>query len=167
MWITQVLHLLKNEKSPGFHVGILPTLLMGSHVVPQEKQRWATEAGHSKGTVTGFKSFSRCHKHTSPLWTTAHSKSNQLFFFSNSFVSCTHATPLHKCYRIQFIIKFRAHGLVLPLFFVLFKAHTFCFHSLNRTSCVYPPSDILLASLHMTEQANSSSTLIGKQNPPL
>lgn len=91
------------------------------------------------------------------------------FFFNNYFVSCVHAAPLHKCHRIPLFIKcrFRTHCLVSLCFFVLFWAHTLCFLSSNRTSCVYPPFDILLVSLHMTERANSSSTLIGKQNLPL
>lgn len=64
--VDKCFHLLKNKKSPLFHIRVSPTLLMGSHVFPQEKQRWATEAGHSKGTVKVFKSLSRHHKHTSP-----------------------------------------------------------------------------------------------------
>lgn len=143
---------------------------MGSHVFPQEKQRWATEAGHSKGTVKVFKSLSRHHKHTSPPPIFADFKTKRSWgFFNNYFVSCVHAAPLDKCHRISLFIKcrFRTHCLVSLCFFVLFQAHTLCFLSSNRTSCVYPPSDILLVSLHMTERANSSSTLIGKQNLPL
>lgn len=101
---------------------------MGSHVFPQEKQRWATEAGHSKGTVKVFKSLSRHHKHTSPPPIFADFKTKcSWVFFNNYFVSCVHAAPLDKCHRIPLFIKcrFRTHCLVSLCFFCpLLSSHT-------------------------------------------